>query len=521
MPGTEIGKAYVQIVPSAEGMPGAVKNILDDAGQSAGKSLGSKLVGALKAAGIGLALKTAINEGARYQQAEGGIQTLFNGYAEEMMASANDAFKIGMSANDYMEQATSFAAALKQSLGDSKLAGEAAKVAMNSMADNSAKLGTDLGMINTAYQGFAKQNYTMLDNLKLGYGGTKTEMERLIQDAAKMTKEQEKLGLTVDGNSMSFDNIINAIAVMQEHLGIAGVAADEAKSTISGSFQSMKAAASNFMAQLTMGGDIATALSNLTDTAITFVIGNLVPALGRIVAAIPSVLIQLIGTALPNVLSSISGLLDSLMSNEGTNMAMKLGSSFGKQILPALGNLIPKVLELFVKLPISLASVAASAGAGFIKQLRLKIWSGIKSLVQKIKGAFKFNISLPKVKLPHFSITPRGWKLGDLLKGTIPHLSIKWNAAGAIMKQPTIFAGGEAGDEAVVPLDPFWKKMDKMAGNIDYERLGQAVATALTAVSVNAVFEADGKTVARVSAPFMQEELDKRQMFNNRKLGRV
>lgn len=167
----DVGTAYVQIVPSAKGISGSISNVLngeaDSAGASAGKSIASKIKGAIGAAAIGKALVDTIKEGARYEQALGGIETMFKGYADQMVQYANNAYKTaGVSANDYMEQVTSFSAALIKSVGgDTKKAGEAANQALMDMSDNANKFGTDMQSIQFAYQGFAKQNYTMLDNL--------------------------------------------------------------------------------------------------------------------------------------------------------------------------------------------------------------------------------------------------------------------------------------------------------------------------------------------------------------------
>ena len=157
---------------------------------------------------------------ASYEQLVGGVDTLFKDASGQDQKYAADAYKTAqLSSNQYMEQITGFSASLIQSLdGDTKKAAEYGNRAIIDMSDNANKMGTSIEMIQNAYQGFAKQNYTMLDNLKLGYGGTKTEMERLISDASQMTDIQKKLGVTVDESSLSFGNIVNAISVMQESL---------------------------------------------------------------------------------------------------------------------------------------------------------------------------------------------------------------------------------------------------------------------------------------------------------------
>ena len=189
---TELAKAYVQIIPSARGIKGSLSNELggeaDSAGSSAGKTFGQSMVSVLKsvviAAGIGKMISSAITEGAALEQSIGGIETLFKDSADKVKQNAENAYRTaGMSANEYMELTTSFSASLLQSVaGDTAKAADIADMAMTDMSDNANKMGTNMEDIKNAYQGFAKQNYTMLDNLKLGYGGTKTEMERRSEE---------------------------------------------------------------------------------------------------------------------------------------------------------------------------------------------------------------------------------------------------------------------------------------------------------------------------------------------------
>ena len=197
MAGTDIGTAYVHIVPSAEGISGNIKKAIgadvDSAGESAGKSFGAKFASvaakAIAALGVGKLIGDALNQGGQLQQSMGGIETLFKDSADKMMQYASESFRTtGLSANEYMQNVTGFSASLLQSMGgDTSKAADIANMAMTDMSDNANKMGTSMEAITTAYQGFAKQNYTMLDNLKLGYGGTKTEMERLLADAEKIS----------------------------------------------------------------------------------------------------------------------------------------------------------------------------------------------------------------------------------------------------------------------------------------------------------------------------------------------
>lgn len=271
--GIELAKAYVQIVPSMEGLQGQLAKLFPDGvggeqGDKMGKNLGKSLLaafGAYKVADkLGDVIKSAFSEGAALEQSIGGIETLFKSSAGKVEQYASDAFKTaGVSANEYMENVTSFSASLISSLGgDTAKAAEAAHTAMVDMSDNANKIGTNIADIQNAYQGFAKQNYTMLDNLKLGYGGTKTEMERLLADAEK-----------ISGIKYNIDNLADvyaAVHVIQGELDITGTTAKEAATTFSGSFSSMKAAAANLLGTLTNGGDVSKALDDLDESAGNF-----------------------------------------------------------------------------------------------------------------------------------------------------------------------------------------------------------------------------------------------------------
>mgnify|MGYP002586295017 CR=1 FL=1 len=271
--GIELAKAYVQIVPSMEGLQGQLAKLFPDGvggeqGGKMGKNLGKSLLaafGAYKVADkLGDVIKSAFSEGAALEQSIGGIETLFKSSAGKVEQYASDAFKTaGVSANEYMENVTSFSASLISSLGgDTAKAAEAAHTAMVDMSDNANKMGTNIADIQNAYQGFAKQNYTMLDNLKLGYGGTKTEMERLLADAEK-----------ISGIKYNIDNLADvyaAVHVIQGELDITGTTAKEAATTFSGSFGSMKAAAANLLGTLTNSGDVSKALDDLDESAGNF-----------------------------------------------------------------------------------------------------------------------------------------------------------------------------------------------------------------------------------------------------------
>ena len=199
--------------------------------------------------------KQAIESYASYEQLVGGVDTLFKNSSKTVQKYANEAYKTaGLSANQYMEQVTSFSASLIQSLGgDTKKASEYGNRAIIDMSDNASKMGTSMESLTMAYQSFSRGQYQLLDNLKLGYGGTKTEMQRLISDASKLKDVQKELGVTVDSSSLSFGNIVNAISVMQKKMDIAGTTSKEASSTIEGSVNSMKASWQNLLTGLADG----------------------------------------------------------------------------------------------------------------------------------------------------------------------------------------------------------------------------------------------------------------------------
>lgn len=376
---TEIAQAYVQLIPSARGITGKIQSILDPeasaAGQSAGQSLGSSLVSVMTkviaAAGIGKAFSAAISEGAALQQSLGGIETLFKGSADKVKGYANEAYKTtGLSANAYMENVTGFSASLLQSLGgDTNKAAETANMAMIDMSDNANKMGTSMESIQMAYQGFAKQNYTMLDNLKLGYGGTKQEMERLLNDAQKLT------GVKYDINNLS--DVYSAIHAIQENLDITGTTAKEAASTFSGSFESMKAAAQNVLGKLALGENILPSLHALLKTTSTFLFDNFLPMVGNIFSGLGLVLTEGIsqiasqlfgdafGSAVFDQLSRVTGIFEtffdmifgSLSKQDNIDILNTIG--FSEEAATQIVNIADNIRVTFENIGIVAGNVAS------------------------------------------------------------------------------------------------------------------------------------------------------------------
>lgn len=269
---TEIGKAYLNIVPSMDGFAArlsqAVNQQSGSVGDQAGEQLGSNLVGTLtkylSAVAVGDTIRRAFLEGADLQQSIGGVETLFKDSADQIKEYAYDAFKTaGLSANEYMTQATSTSAALIKSLsGDTQRAAELTQISITDMSDNVNKFGGDVESLQRAYQGFSRDNFTMLDNLRLGYAGNKEGMEQLLADAKKLS------GIHYDISS--YADMIEAIHVIQENLDITGTTAREASETFSGSFNAMQSAAKNLGGVLTAGGDVGKAVKDLEDTSLTF-----------------------------------------------------------------------------------------------------------------------------------------------------------------------------------------------------------------------------------------------------------
>lgn len=366
--GTELGKAYVQIIPSAKGISGKIKEALGDApaqtGESAGQSLGSRLVSTFKkviaAAGIGAAISKAVTEGAALEQSIGGVETLFKDSADTIKQYAAVAYKTaGVSANDYMEQVTSFSATLLQGLGgDTAAAAKYANQAIIQMSDNANKMGTDMSAIQYAYQGFAKDNYTMLDNLKLGYGGTQSEMARLINDSGVLGDSVKVTADTV--KDVPFSSIIDAIGVIQDNLGITGTTAEEAATTLSGSFASMQAAASNVMANLTLGRDVGPALQGLAQTVTTFLAGNLLPAIGNILSAL---VLQVIPV--------------------GTQMLQSLGAGLAQGVPNFLAQALPMVLKFTETLRTNFGNIV-DAGIDLLLNLAQGIANGLPTLIEYV-----------------------------------------------------------------------------------------------------------------------------------------
>lgn len=339
-----LAEAYVQIIPSAKGIKEKIGKELGDSGNSTGSSWGKNFTGTVKkliaAAGIGAAVKSALSEGAALEQSIGGVETLFKDSADTVKKYADEAYKTaGLSANAYMETITGFSASLLQGLGgDTAKAAEIGNMAVIDMSDNANKMGTNMQDIQNAYQGFSKQNYTMLDNLKLGYGGTKTEMQRLLKDAEKIS------GVHYDISNLS--DVYSAIHVIQGELDITGTTSKEAATTFSGSLAAMKAAGKNVLGNLALGKDIAPSLNELQQSVYTFVVGNMIPMVGNVLKSIPQVLTGA-GSMIIQALN---------VASNNTDEIIQLGVDIVSELIIGIAQTAPYIAEGALKLFAALAN---------------------------------------------------------------------------------------------------------------------------------------------------------------------
>ncbi len=369
---------------------------IDDAGDAADDSEGkfSKLGGTLKTVGVAMGAvvaaaaavslgKAVVEAYGEYEQLVGGIDTLFKDSSAMMLEYASNAYKTaGMSANDYMSTVTSFSASLIQSLGgDTEAAVKYADMAITDMADNANKMGTDIGLIQNAYQGFAKQNYTMLDNLKLGYGGTKTEMERLLADAQAIS------GIEYDISS--YADVVEAIHVIQESMGVAGATVAEAEHTIEGSMNSMKAAIDNLIVGFgNADADIEQLCGNVVD-AFQDVLTNITPIIENIISALPTALNALLETVvelLPTLLETIVDLFSQVL-NTLLTLLPELIPVVIQAVLTIVNTLIenlPLLVEAAIQIVMSLVQGIATALPTLIPTAVQAVITIVQSLIESL-----------------------------------------------------------------------------------------------------------------------------------------
>ena len=400
MAGNELATAYITLVPSLKGAQASITKQLKGVNTtSAGKTMGDKaatgfgsafgsvrgIVSTIAASAAVTAAaafaKSALDAFADYEQLVGGVETLFKESSGKLQQYAAEAYKTaGMSANEYMEMSTSFAASLIQSLGGGTAkAADYANQAITDMSDNANKMGTDITMIQNAYQGFAKQNYTMLDNLKLGYGGTKEEMERLLADAEKLS------GIEYDISS--YADIVDAIHVIQTEMGITGTTALEASNTISGSVASMKASWENWTAALGREDvDMGDMTAKLVDSVATAA-SNVLPRIGQIASSIGTVFADSISkmrSALPELFAYIERSFTSGMAGIASRLPQVVNDIvafvpfLGQQIVELVPTVLPSVLQAGIALLQGLVQAVPTAVRGVVNALS----SGMTTVTQ-------------------------------------------------------------------------------------------------------------------------------------------
>lgn len=370
-----------------KGISGKVQSGLGKLGSIAGTAMkGVSVAVGAAATAIGGLVTASVNAYAEYEQLVGGVDTLFKNSSQKLQSYADEAYKTaGMSANEYMSTVTSFSASLLQSLGgDTEKAADYANQAVIDMSDNANKMGTSMELIQNAYQGFAKQNYTMLDNLKLGYGGTKEEMERLLEDASKIS------GIKYDISS--FADVTQAIHVMQESMGIAGTTSKEASETIEGSINSVKGAWENLLVGITNpDADWDKLIQNLVDT-VTAAGENILPAVGSALVGVSALirdLFPMIAQEIPTLISEILpqlvdtgiSVVNSLITGIQQNLPALMEGAI--QIVTSIGNAIITMLPQILTIAMQLIPTLIN---GIIIMLPQIIQMGMQLITQLILG---------------------------------------------------------------------------------------------------------------------------------------
>ena len=383
---SELGSAYLAIIPKADkaAMTGAVSEIKSElgtagesAGETSGKGFGSWFqsaagvfvgniatqLAATAADTVKQLFSMAYDGYAEYEQLVDGMDTLYGESSAQMQRYAAEAYSnMQMSANDYMDLATSFAASLVSSLdGDTAAAATYANMAIGDMADNANKMGTSMEDIENAYKGFSKQNYTMLDNLKLGYGGTQAEMKRLLEDAQKLKAAN---GETVEYSIDSFADMVDAIHVVQKNMGITGVSSEEASTTIQGSTAMMTAAWNNFLVSLGTG-DFESIATNFADAveSTKVMLGNAIPTIGTIITSALTVIGEELYAACPE---QVQGLIDTVAPIVMT--IVDTVTEMGENVIAVVGPIVEDVVtfatELYEELSPIIATVMESVSSG-------------------------------------------------------------------------------------------------------------------------------------------------------------
>lgn len=399
---------------------------IGDAAVKVGKVVATGL--AAGSAAIGALAKQSLDSYADYEQLVGGVETLFTTSADKVQEYAASAFKTaGLSANEYMETVTSFSASLLQSLGgDTAAAADMANQAITDMSDNANKMGSDMSAIQNAYQGFAKQNYSMLDNLKLGYGGTQAEMYRLLQDAAKLDStfaQTAQFSLDELGHlTVGFSDVVQAIHIVQSEMGITGTTAQEAGSTIQGSLSAAKSAWQNLLTGFAGGGEsLKVLIANLVES-VTTAAQNIVPRIMQILSGITEALPQVIAVLTAELPGMMETMLPGLISG-------------ATALITGLVGMLPQIMQiLLAQVPNTVKQLAEALIAAFpalletVKNLFGQIWDYIS--LELLNTGVSFEDAFAKIQVVFETV----WMVLQTLWNTIgqPIFSLIQSAVGII-----------------------------------------------------------------------------------------
>ena len=505
----QAGAAYVTVTAAMDkGFSKDIEGALDDAGEQGGSLFSSGLLSSVKGlagpilAAIGVAEitsaladigKQALDAYADYEQLSGGMDKLFGGAADTVRDNAQQAFSTaGMSANEYMETVTSFSASLIKSLeGDTEKAAQQADKAITDMSDNANTFGTDIESLQNAYRGFARGNFTMLDNLSLGYSGSKEGMEQLLADAEALS------GVHYDINNYS--DLVDAIHEVQEAQHIAGTTAKEAAGTVSGSTASMKAAWSNWLTELGKSDADMNAVSQQLAETVVNVARNTLTVLGHIVvngiqalpglaAGLGQAILTAIGwdafvaktmqawadmrakidaklleieTAARNKFNAMKTAISTTVDGIRTKVSATW-ETIKTTISTTVDNIKTKLINGFNGVRDTVSTTFENIKTAIFSPIETA-YNKVKGFIDDIKGVLNTTLSFPHIKVPHFNISGGEipWGIGG--KGTAPSISIDWYGGGGWVDRPTVLAGvGERGGEFVWPsYEPY---MSRYAG---------------------------------------------------------
>lgn len=440
---SDADKGFAETSDKANSLADKLKNGLATAAKVSAAAIGAA------ATGVAALVKQSVDSYGDYEQLVGGVETLFGAggqsieeYAESVgktvdeisaeynslmaaqssvMANASDAYKnVGLSANEYMETVTSFAAALNASLGgDTEAAAQKANLAITDMADNANKMGSSMESIQNAYNGFAKQNYTMLDNLKLGYGGTKEEMERLLADAEKLS------GVKYDISSYS--DVVDAIHVVQTEMGITGTTANEAATTIQGSVSTMKSAWANLITGIAdENANLSGLIGNVVESATTAA-SNIIPRIEQILSGIGEAITgfapvlselipEMISSTLPALLTAAISLTEGALNGIVSVLPALLTTAL--DALPQLLSAASSIVQNLVSALAEAAPQVLSAGAQLLDQLTSGIESGLPDMISRLPQIIDEFLNYITDSLP--TVLEKGEEiLGNLIDGII------------------------------------------------------------------------------------------------------